>query len=98
MRRGWKKTGKIQISIVVLIEKAIRGYERWWMMNRITWAERPKTATTGQEVVITDVGVTDEVFRWDGTSWRPKSGQVMLNKIVWDGSAWRSAQDAGGGE
>jgi len=52
-------------------------------MEKYTWADRPLIAEiVGQEVVITDIGPDGEVvFVWDGASWRPKEGKMLLSRI-----------------
>jgi len=46
--------------------------------QQYTWANRPTKALTGSFICITDIGPSDEIFRWNGTRWAPMNGSILL--------------------
>lgn len=46
--------------------------------KKFTWATRPTSSQVGDLILITDVGASDELFRWTGSRWAPANGQIIL--------------------
>ena len=47
--------------------------------KKFTWATKPTSPQVGDLIVITDVGLSDELFRWTGTRWEPINKQIVLS-------------------
>lgn len=47
--------------------------------KKFTWATKPTSSQVGDLIVITDVGLSDELFRWTGSRWAPINSQIVLS-------------------